>query len=229
MDSLGKRRPVLVFDLDETLIATPGRRYDASSETFILTDIIINDKLIQMIRNAKERGHIILLLTNNENAKVIFNGKQGKFVDIALEELTEAYNRNSSTVEKIFDKILTAEKVDSIKRKYLKKRIDLYYKNVNGQNNIRYYAKPVKSLEDIQHMLGYDVKGEDVYFFDDDNQHKLCNECNFIHITPPFGKGEDQTNYSILNHARGGRKTRIRVPKKTRKTRKKLKELRHGI
>jgi hypothetical protein len=222
MDSVGERKakPVLVFDLDETLIASVNK-YDEEIMAYRVTRIIINHKLLKIIHTAKEKEYLVLLLTNNENDKVTFDGVEGRFVDFAVGEITKAYNEKYKPVEHVFDKILTAE--DSNARKYLKKRIDTHYKHNNG-NIIRYYAKPVKSLEDVRSMLGYHVKGEDVYFFDDDSEHRLCRESNFVHITPPFNRKEDETDYSLLNsidiHTGGKRYTRRRGSKK-----RKLKEL----
>lgn len=209
---------ILVFDLDETLIATPGKLYDDSIKGFILTEIKVNHKLLDIIAEAKEKGNPILLLTNNENSPVIFKGERGKFIDVALDELNKAYSTKYGPVESIIDHILSAEKIKSMKRTYLKKRVDLYFANISGNTRKRYYAKPVKSLEDVRRMLGMlgnDVKGEDVYFFDDDATHQLCKECNFIHITPPFGKSEEGKGPI---ERRGSKQTR-----------RKLKDLRHGM
>lgn len=214
---------ILVFDLDETLIATPGKLYDKDIDGFILSEIKVNHKLLDTIGRSKEKGCQILLLTNNENPPVIFKGERGKFIDLALHELTKAYSKKYTATGAIFDCILSAEKVKSMKRTYLKKRIDIYYKNITGDTRRRYYAKPVKSLEDVRRMLGNDVKGEDVYFFDDDATHQLCTECNFIHITPPFGNSEEGEGKGPkapkAPRARGGSK----------QTRRKLKDLRHGM
>jgi hypothetical protein len=76
---------ILVFDLDETLIATPGKLYDDRMNGFILKEIIVNHTLLGIIAKAKQKGNPILLLTNNENSTVIYNGKQGKFIDVALD------------------------------------------------------------------------------------------------------------------------------------------------
>ena len=234
----GGNKPVLVFDLDETLIASE-KVYDTAIVAYRLTAIKVNEKLLDIIHTAKGKGWQVLLLTNNENAKVIFHEKEGRFVDVSLAELTRAYTETYGKVDHLFDKILTAERgrnsVDnsnSVKRTYLKKRIDIHYKDKNGHNRIRYYAKPVKSLQDVHNMLGYPVKGSEVYFFDDDNEHQLCHESNFIHITPPFsGKGDDATDYTLLNaHAKGGRRTRRRRGRGRRGSKgRKLKELRHGM
>jgi hypothetical protein len=217
-------RRILVFDLDETLISSEVL-YDSKYSGYILTKIAVNEPLLQLIHNAKHLGYLVLLLTNNNNAKVLFNGKEGKFIDIALKELTDAYSRNYRSDAPLFNKILTAEKIKDMKRTYLKRRIDIQYKTLNGKTHTEYYSKPVKSLKDVTNMLGYPVKGDDVYFFDDDNEHKLCKESNFIHITPPFGKGEDKTNFSIISHI----KEEKRLPKKRRQTRRKLKDSSHII
>jgi len=236
--SVPPEKPVLVFDLDETLIASE-KVYDTTIFAYRLTAIKVNEKLLEIIHTAKGRGFPILLLTNNENAKVIFEGVEGRFIDVSIEELTKAYTEKYGPVDHLFDKILTAERgrnsinnSNSVKRTYLKKRIDIHYKDKNGQNRIRYYAKPVKSLQDVRNMLGRDIKGSDVYFFDDDNEHQLCYESKFIHITPPFsGKGDDATDYSLVNaNAKGGRRTRRRRGRGKRGSKgRKLKELRHGM
>jgi len=206
---------ILVFDLDETLIATPGKVYDDSIKGFILSEIKVNHPLLDIIAEAKKKGNPILLLTNNENSTVIYKGERGKFIDVALDELNKAYSTKYGPVESIIDRILSAEKIKSMKRTYLKKRVDLYFANISGNTRKRYYAKPVKSLEDVRRMLGNNVKGEDVYFFDDDASHQLCRECNFIHITPPFGNSEE------------GKAPRER--RGSKQTRRKLKDLRHGM
>lgn len=212
---------ILVFDLDETLIATPGKLYDDSIKGFILSEIKVNHTLLDIIAEAKKKGNPILLLTNNENSTVIYKGERGKFIDVALDELNKAYSTKYGPVESIIDRILSAEKIKSMKRTYLKKRIDLYFANISGNTRKRYYAKPVKSLEDVRRMLGMlgmlgnNVKGEDVYFFDDDASHQLCKESNFIHITPPFGNSEE---------GKGPRERRG-----SKQTRRKLKDLRHGM
>lgn len=202
-----------------------------------LTEIKVNEKLLEIIHTAKGKGWQILLLTNNENAKVIFHGEEGRFVDVSLAEITRVYTEKYGAVEHLFDKILTAERgrnsvnnSNSVKRTYLKKRIDIHYKDKNGQNRARYYAKPVKSLQDVRSMLERDIKGSDVYFFDDDNEHQLCHESKFIHITPPFGKGDDTTDYSIVT-AKGGRRTRRRRRGRrgSKGSKRKLKELRHSM
>ena len=233
MMEMASGTPVLVFDLDETLIATE-KLYDTTIFAYRLTEIKVNEKLLEIIHTAKGKGWQILLLTNNENAKVIFHGEEGRFVDVSLAEITRVYTEKYGAVEHLFDKILTAERgrnsvnnSNSVKRTYLKKRIDIHYKDKNEQNRIRYYAKPVKSLQDVRNMLGRDIKGSDVYFFDDDNEHQLCHESKFIHITPPFGKGDDTTDYSLVT-VKGGRRTRRRRGRRGSKGRK-LKELRHGI
>ena len=225
----GSTKPVLVFDLDETLIASE-KTYDDTMREYTISKIIVNDKMLDIIHNGKEKGYLVLLLTNNENGKVIFEGEEGRFVDVCLGELLKAYNEKYTPVEKLFDITLTAERDGNpTKRTYLKKRIDIYYKNKNGQNRIRYYAKPVKSLQDVRNMLGYNVKGGDVYFFDDDNKHQLCGESKFIHITPPFSGKGDETNYSLLNtiHIQtAGRRTR----RKRRGSKgRKLKDIRDGM
>jgi hydroxymethylpyrimidine pyrophosphatase-like HAD family hydrolase len=234
--SLSPGKPVLVFDLDETLIASE-KVYDTTIFAYRLTGIKVNEKLLEIIHTAKGRGWQVLLLTNNENAKVIFHGEERRFVDVSLAEITRAYTEKYGQVDHLFDKILTAERgrnsinnSNSVKRTYLKKRIDIHYKDKNGQNRIRYYAKPVKSLQDVRNMLGYPVEASDVYFFDDDNEHQLCHESKFIHITPPFsGKGDDATDYHLLN-AKGGKRTRRRRGRRGSKgSRRKLKELRHGM
>jgi hypothetical protein len=217
-------RRILAFDLDETLISSEVL-YDSKYSGYILTKITVNEALLQVIYNAKNLGYLVLLLTNNNNAKVLFNGKEGKFIDIAIKELTDAYARKYKSDDPLFNRILTAEKIKNMKRTYLKKRVDIQYKTINGKIHTEYYSKPVKSLKDVTNMLGYPVKGEDVYFFDDDSEHKLCKESNFIHITPPFGKGEDKTNFSLLRHIN----EENRPPKKRGQTRRKLKDSRHII
>jgi len=233
--SLARGSPVLVFDLDDTLISSE-KVYDVSIRASRIASILVNYTLLEIIHNAKDNGWKVLLLTNNENSQVIFNEEKRGFIEVALAELTKAYNQKYTPVLNLFDHILTAEKrgnnANGNKRTYLKKRIDSKYTDKNGIIHIRYYEKPVKSLEDVRHMLGYPVKGANVYFFDDDHEHQLCSESNFVHITPPFGKGKDETAYPII-YAMGGRRTQRRCRGRGRRgpkgSRRKLKELRHGM
>jgi len=73
-------KPVLVFDLDETLIAT-------SVVGNGIEELRVNTRLLHIIHEAKEKGAIILLLTNNPNLQMYYRGEKGNFVDLAVEEL----------------------------------------------------------------------------------------------------------------------------------------------
>lgn len=237
--SLSPGKPVLVFDLDDTLISSE-KVYDTTIFAYRLTAIKVNEKLLEIIHTAKGKGWQILLLTNNENAKVIFHGEERRFMDVSLAEIARVYTEKYGEVDHLFDHILTAEKpekgrnsvdnTNSSKRTYLQEGIDTGRKNKKGDPI--YYYKPVKSLEDVRTMLGYPVKGSNVYFFDDDNGHQLCHESNFVHIKPKFGSGEeDKTVYPII-YAKGGKRTRRRGGRGKRGSkgsRRKLKELRHGM
>lgn len=197
-------KPILVFDLDDTLIYTSVR--DSST----IDAITINMKLLSILYRAKEMGCMILLLTNNRNDVYSYRGKEGGFVDIACSELLNAYNAiesaskpHSRLTKRVFDRILTAEKTE-----------DRQYD----------HATPVKSVVDVRHMLKLGLVPLDtsrIFFFDDLASHQLCKQSTFIHITPPFNRGYDETNYTpILSALR-------RIERGTMK--KKLKESHHGM
>jgi len=201
--SIRKRRmdkPVLVFDLDETLIAT-------SLVGNVIEELRINTKLLHIIHEAKRKGALILLLTNNPNKPITYAGKEGNFVELAVEALQKEYTTYGNG--KIFDSILTAEG----EREFLPVK--------NG------YRSPVKSIRDVAKMLEMEEKYLDtknIYFFDDLTTHELCGQSNFIHINPPFRLYEDRTDYTplnrMLNGIKGGRR-------KANRTRRKLKDSRH--
>jgi hypothetical protein len=196
-------KPVLVFDLDDTLIYTSVR--DSST----IDAITINIKLLSIIYKAKEMGCKILLLTNNRNGVYTYKEKEGRFVDIACSELLIAYHAIESTckprsrlTKRIFDRILTAEKTEE--RTYN-------------------HETPVKSLVDVRHMLNIDgpIDTRKIFFFDDLATHELCKQSTFIQITPPFNVAYDETDYSpILSALR-------RIERGTMK--RKLKESHHGM
>jgi hypothetical protein len=181
---MSRRKPVLVFDLDETLI------YTSMDDRHTIRSLCINMKLLSLIYRAKQVACTILLLTNNPNAVYTYRGTKGKFVDIACAELLIAYNAIGSSckrapVSSIFDSILTAEREE-----------ERTFNTPNKHN----YATPVKSLVDVHHMLKGRPAG-DIYFFDDLRTHMLCKQSTFIHITPPFGTGHDTTHYSPIVNA----------------------------
>jgi hypothetical protein len=193
-------KPVLVFDLDETLIAT-------SVVGNGIEELRVNTRLLHIIHEAKEKGAIILLLTNNPNIQMYYRGEKGNFVDLAVEELQKEYIAYGN--EQIFDHILTAEG----ERELLPLK--------NG------YRSPVKSIRDVAKMLGVQEKDLDtanIYFFDDLTTHELCRQSHFIHINPPFRLYDDRTDYtplnSLFNRTKGGRR-------RTNRTRRKLKDSRH--
>lgn len=179
---MSRRKPVLVFDLDETLI------YTSMDDRDTIRSICINMKLLSLIYRAKQVGCTILLLTNNPNSVYTYRGTKGKFVDTACAELLVAYNAIASAckrgeVTSIFDSILTAEKKEE--------------RTFNAPNK-DHYASPVKSLTDVHHMLKGRREDGDIYFFDDLRTHILCKQSTFIHIQPPFGRGHDTTHYSPI-------------------------------
>jgi hypothetical protein len=209
---MSRRKPVLVFDLDETLI------YTSMDDRETIRSICINMKLLSLIYRAKQVGCTILLLTNNPNAVYTYRGTKGKFVDIACDELLIAYNAIGSSckrgkVSSIFDSILTAEK--DKERTF----------NVPNKYN---YASPVKSLTDVHHMLKGRPAG-DIYFFDDLRTHMLCKQSTFIHISPPFGTGHDATHYSPIVKALEELEAVEGSDSRTRRQKRKLKESRHGM
>lgn len=224
--------PILVFDMDETLLSTVCEFFPETKELpkhYVIHSVSINMKLLSIIYRAiqlRKKGYVcpILLLTNNDNTICIYKKEIKGFVDIGREEIGKAYTTISSAnkgadhvdVQDIFDCIFTAES------KYFPPRTRLPMRND--------YRKPVKSMHDVKAMLRrckIKTTGKlDVFFFDDDTTHKLSTEIpstHYIKIVSPYGEGKDYTNYrpieDRLSELEGGKR-------ETRKRGRKLKESR---
>jgi hypothetical protein len=109
---------VLVFDLDETLIAT-DKDYDKSKHEYTIKNISLNDKLFQIIFHAKtlKPGLVdaILLLTNNTNVPSVYGGIRMGFLDIIDLVVTKKYLMG---FDKIFDNIYTGRAGNMKERGY---------------------------------------------------------------------------------------------------------------
>lgn len=97
---------VLVFDLDETLIATTKTYKNGK---YYIDYIQLNDKLFQIIFHAKAlkpggKVDAILLLTNNTNVPSVYGGEEGNFLDIIDLVVRKKYGEG---FDEIFDKIYT--------------------------------------------------------------------------------------------------------------------------
>ena len=110
---------VLVFDLDETLIATTKTYKDGK---YYIDDIKLNDKLFQIIFHAKALNpdgpvavDAILLLTNNTNVPSEYRGLRMGFLDIIDLVVKQKYGEG---FDDIFDKIYTGTAEDMKKRGY---------------------------------------------------------------------------------------------------------------
>ena len=110
---------VLVFDLDETLIATK-KKYENGK--YDISDIQLNEKLFQIIFHAKSLNpdgpvavDAILLLTNNTNVPSEYRGLRMGFLDIIDLVVKQKYGEG---FDEIFDKIYTGTAEDMKKRGY---------------------------------------------------------------------------------------------------------------
>jgi hypothetical protein len=108
---------VLVFDLDETLIATKKTYKDGK---YYISDIQLNDKLFQIIFHAKaskpdDSVDAILLLTNNTNVPSEYGDLRMGFLDIIDLIVTKKYGLG---FDKIFDNIYTGTADNMKKRGY---------------------------------------------------------------------------------------------------------------
>ena len=107
---------VLVFDLDETLIATK-KKYENGK--YYISDIQLNDKLFQIIFHAKtlKPGLVdaILLLTNNTNVPSEYGKIRMGFLDIIDLVVRKNYDEG---FDEIFDNIYTGRAGNMKKRGY---------------------------------------------------------------------------------------------------------------
>ena len=218
--------PILVFDMDETLLSTVRDFFPETRDVpqhYVIHSVSVNMKLLSIIHRAiqlREKGYLcpILLLTNNDNTVCIYKNESKGFVDIGREEIRNAYNAIYSAWKgkELFDCIFTAES------KFFPPRTRLPMMND--------YRKPVKSMRDVKAMLRrcrVQTTGKlDVFFFDDDTTHKLSTEipsAQYIKIVPPYGEGKDRTNY---RHIEARLSDLEGTKRETRKRGRKLKESR---
>lgn len=236
--------PILVFDLDETLIRSEKSykegKYDIKS-------IIFNDRLLQLIKRAiilRGKGKIdaILLLTNNTNVSSIYNGTNDTFLNIVNMRLQEDYKMNMSDV---FDVIYSAERGEprGIKsRNYNFIPFRPYGTRVYSSawsGTAEYNYRPRKDINTIKRMLSEihnrnispDRLEDRIFFFDDETiPHVLKDELEshdgkYIQVTPPFGKGEDTTDLqsietiltSLEKETKGGKRYKRNKTHKKRK------------
>jgi hypothetical protein len=224
--------PILVFDMDETLISSVAELIPESThkpEHFVIESISVNMKLVSILYRAielRKKGKVraVFLLTNNNNISSEYKNETRNFVDIGCDEILQAYNAISSACKKkyhvdakeLFDYILTGDTPTRARLPPSKK---------DG------YEKPVKSMDDVKEMMSrcnMGTKNMEVYFFDDDTTHMLKDQIprgNYIHIVPPYGEAKDKTDYSKIE----SRLTELEdthISKRiTKKSKSKLKEL----
>ena len=234
--------PVLVFDMDETLIASK-KVYNKEDRKYIITEIQFNEALFGIILRAmklreKTKVDAILLLTNNTNILSNYNGKDMKFLEIVNLLCKDKYNIG---FEEIFDNIYTAE------RNTPKGRVTRNYNFVPQENerftssawsstlNKKFRYREKKDIKTIATMLNEIGKSTEnlqdrIYFFDDETiPHAIKEELEghqgkYITIVPPFGKGADTTvltpilqKLSELEQSKGGTRKRRRNKQNTRR------------
>jgi len=232
--------PVLVFDMDETLISSK-KEYNKETRKYSITEIKFNDALFKIIGRAmalRERGKVdaILLLTNNTNVRSSYMGNDIKFIELVNSLCKATYEKE---FEEIFDNIYTAE------RNSPKGRIARNYNFVpqeknressawSGTENDKYRYREKKDIKTIATMLSEIGKSTEnlqdrIYFFDDERiPHALKEELEghqgkYITIEPPFGKGADKTDLMpILDklselEPKGGTRKRRRNKRNTRR------------
>lgn len=209
---------VLVFDLDETLIATK-KKYENGK--YYISDIQLNDKLFQIIFHAKtlKPGLVdaILLLTNNTNVPSEYGDKEENFLAIIESVVEKKYGMKFN---KIFDNIYTGkrEEVNSGKRKTelveyrgfgepIYEESNIEKKFPKGKRLIKDIATVTKMLEDIIistediNISTEDLKNRIIFFDDEPRPHMLKEQLEghdgkYVTIYPQFGKGEDKTHLS---------------------------------
>ena len=235
--------PVLVFDMDETLIASK-KTYDRATDRYNIQQIIFNERLLEIIRRAKvlkEKDKIdaILLLTNNKNIKCIFEEEERTFLDTVDYEYSRQTKNHIGAFFILFDNIYTAEpnaEKGRITRNYNfvpqnNERFKPSATAWSGKQNEKFRYREKKDIKTIKKMLDELEKSTEdlkkrIYFFDDETiPHAIKEELEgqnaaYITITPPFGKGEDKTDLepiekklNQLESSKGG--TRRRKKKRT--------------
>ncbi|NBT47735.1 MAG: hypothetical protein EBT07_07935 [Actinobacteria bacterium] len=238
---------VLVFDLDETLIATTKTYKDGK---YYIDDIKLNEKLFQIIFHAKSLNpdgpvavDAILLLTNNTNVPSEYRGLRMGFLDIIDLVVKQKYGEG---FDEIFDKIYTGkrEEVNSGKRTTELVEFRGFGEPIYEASNIKKEfpkgKRLVKDIETVAKILREKAHSTEnledrIIFFDDEKiVHKIKGELEghggkYITIVPPFGKGEDKTVLSPVydalrmpNQAKGGARRRrtARKKKQLRRTKK---------
>jgi hypothetical protein len=208
--------PVLVFDMDETLIEST-KTYTKETDTYNIKEIFFNERLLEIIRRAKSlkekrRIDAILLLTNNKNINCIYEGKEMKFLNLVDFIYSERYKVPTDTFLGLFDNIYTAEANNAkgrITRNYNFVPQDERFKSSatawSGNLNEKFRYREKKDIKTIKKMLeelniSKDDLQDRIYFFDDEAiPHAIKEELEgqkgaYITITPPFGKGEDKTD-----------------------------------
>ena len=243
--------PILISDLDETIVT----KIPQADGTIRLD---INKAMLDifhraMVLRAKGKVAAILLLTNNTNRRL----NQGeRFLDLVNRRLVAVYNETYPDkiqhMNDIFDMTYTGEPgvargarnrtynlVDNLPTK-------LYpvVEHKPGPSMVGLRFREVKNIETVRRMLG-EIKRpislnsleNRIYFFDDEPQaHTIKGEIepkggSYITITPPFGEGEDMTDFSPMtdvltkleNQVQGGmrlhRDSRRRMRSSRRRTR----------
>lgn len=210
---------VLVFDLDETLIAT---KKEYENGKYYISDIQLNDKLFQIILHAKtlKPGLVdaILLLTNNTNVPSVYGGKEGNFLDIIESVVKDKYHM---IFNEIFDNIYTGkrEEVNSGKRKTELVEYRGFGEPIYEESNIeKKFPKGkrlIKDIDTVASMLSHigfsteDLKNRIIFFDDEPRPHMLKEQLEghggkYITIVPQFRKeGEDKTHLSQVYLALG--------------------------
>ena len=190
---------VLVWDLDQTLIATPYIQ-----GVFNQNAIDVMFKCIKAKANGSVSAN--LLLTNNQSISFILS---------VVKDLISLYNSKNpaNKIEYLFDNIYTGQKrIDNILLEYVfvnsKRKWDQTIKRGSLTKEIVYLGNIRKGLEDVKNMLDEvkipsDNLENRVFFFDDIPYHKMIEELpkdHYIVISPPFGSGlPDITDYSVIN------------------------------
>jgi hypothetical protein len=90
---------ILGFDLDETLIGTPGKTYDVESKMYTVPVFTVNELFIDLIhkaivsRGSDKKVDAIILVTNNTNVITKHAQLTLPFLTLAFGRLLFEYNR----------------------------------------------------------------------------------------------------------------------------------------
>jgi hypothetical protein len=217
---MASKNPILISDLDESLISRINLPDDELR-------IEINMKLLDIFHRAmllrkKNKIDAIMLLTNNTNRLVKRNGIEIRFLDVVNDTLVEIYNKKYapekiSTMNDIFDIIYTAQPdvprgiknrtYNLVKQTSVPWAPEVVYEPGPSMTGLRW--REVKNIATVKKMVGNinrSISQENleqrIYFFDDEAiPHNIKDEIkggSYITITPPFGKGPDETNFSSI-------------------------------